>query len=174
MLLNASGMIQLCFRLASDVLEKTHYIIRELTKAYVGFVSCTCESSSSSEPEAAVATGNWGCGAFGGDADLKSLIQMMAALAAGRYVAFFAFGDRKLCDSMDEVHKFLREKEVTVGALLEILLGFGRARNAKYNNLNEHIYNSVLSFEDDAASEGEEKKREDAVKQKGRRVETEL
>jgi hypothetical protein len=164
MLLNASGMIQLCFRLASDVLENTHYIIRELTKAYVGFVSCTCESSSS----------NWGCGAFGGDADLKSLIQMMAALAAGRYVAFFAFGDRKLCDSMDEVHKFLREKEVTVGALLEILLGFGRARNAKYNNLNEHIYNSVLSFEDDAASEGEEKKREDAVKQKGRRVETEL
>jgi hypothetical protein len=133
-------------------------IIRELNKAYVGFVSSTSESSSSSEPEAAVATGNWGCGAFGGDADLKSLIQMMAASAAGRDVAYFAFGDRKLRDSMDEVHKFLREKEVTVGALLEILLGFGRARNAKYNNLNEHIYNSVLSFEDDAASEGEEKK----------------
>ena len=31
------------------------------------------------------ATGNWGCGAFGGDPELKSLMQWVAASYWGRY-----------------------------------------------------------------------------------------
>ena len=34
------------------------------------------------------ATGNWGCGVFGGDARLKSLLQWMASSKAGREVLY--------------------------------------------------------------------------------------
>ena len=39
-----------------------------------------------------VATGNWGCGVFGGNLQLKSLLQWLAASQAGRpYVLYFSF-----------------------------------------------------------------------------------
>jgi hypothetical protein len=44
----------------------------------------------------AVATGNWGCGAFGGDPQLKSIIQWMAISAAGRpAMKYHLYGDRR-------------------------------------------------------------------------------
>uniref|UniRef100_A0A8C0TRB1 poly(ADP-ribose) glycohydrolase n=1 Tax=Canis lupus familiaris TaxID=9615 RepID=A0A8C0TRB1_CANLF len=45
-------------------------IRRELNKAYCGFL----RPGVSSENLSAVATGNWGCGAFGGDARLKGIL----------------------------------------------------------------------------------------------------
>ena len=43
-----------------------------------------------------VATGNWGCGAFGGDPQLKSLIQWMAVSAAGRpAMKYYLYGDKR-------------------------------------------------------------------------------
>ena len=65
----------------------------------------------------AVATGNWGCGAFGGDPYLKSLIQLMAAAEAERDVAYFTFGDRQLAQDIHRMHDYLVENEVTVGDL---------------------------------------------------------
>ncbi|ODM88184.1 Poly(ADP-ribose) glycohydrolase, partial [Orchesella cincta] len=53
-------------------------IDRELHKAYVGFII------SLGEQNIPIATGNWGCGAFNGDAELKFLIQWMAASQAQR------------------------------------------------------------------------------------------
>ena len=35
----------------------------------------------------AVATGNWGCGVFGGNVQLKSLLQLLAASKVGRACA---------------------------------------------------------------------------------------
>ncbi|EDV19228.1 uncharacterized protein TRIADDRAFT_33951, partial [Trichoplax adhaerens] len=57
---------------------------REFMKAYCGFNL----PRSYSGPKYAIATGNWGCGAFGG------LIQMMAAAEAGRPVCYYTFGDK--------------------------------------------------------------------------------
>ena len=57
---------------------------------------------------AAVATGNWGCGAFGGDPHLKSLLQLMAAAANGREVAYFAGGDVELAQDIAEVFRLIR------------------------------------------------------------------
>jgi poly(ADP-ribose) glycohydrolase len=51
-------------------------ILRELNKAYVGFVS-----PSTTFP---IATGNWGCGAFKGNTHLKAIVQLMAAAEVGR------------------------------------------------------------------------------------------
>ena len=53
----------------------------------------------------AVATGNWGCGAFGGDVRLKALLQLMAAAVAGRDVVYFTFTDRELQEDLFTMHR---------------------------------------------------------------------
>ena len=53
----------------------------------------------------AVATGNWGCGAFGGDVRLKALLQLMAAAVSGRDVVYFTFGDRQLQEDLFSMHR---------------------------------------------------------------------
>uniref|UniRef100_A0A3Q4B744 poly(ADP-ribose) glycohydrolase n=1 Tax=Mola mola TaxID=94237 RepID=A0A3Q4B744_MOLML len=110
---------------AIDALKFTHFleqflpekIDRELNKAYCGFF----RSNSKSMHLSAVATGNWGCGAFGGDTRLKALIQLMAAAEAGRDVAYFTFGDAQLMRHVYKMHTFLKDKQVTVGMLYNLL-----------------------------------------------------
>jgi len=67
---------------------------RELNKAYCGF-RCTDDAAAASEP-CTVATGNWGCGAFGGDPAVKFLVQLMAASHAQRPLFYFTFDDLPL------------------------------------------------------------------------------
>ncbi|XP_044069659.1 poly(ADP-ribose) glycohydrolase [Siniperca chuatsi] len=110
---------------AIDALRYRHFLeqflpekmIRELNKAYCGFF----RSNTNSKHLSAVATGNWGCGAFGGDTRLKALIQLMAAAEAGRDVAYFTFGDAQLMKDVHEIHTFLTERHVTVGRLYNLL-----------------------------------------------------
>ncbi|XP_005412616.1 PREDICTED: poly(ADP-ribose) glycohydrolase isoform X1 [Chinchilla lanigera] len=93
---------------------------RELNKAYCGFLRPGVPSESLS----AVATGNWGCGAFGGDARLKALIQILAAAAAERDVAYFTFGDSELMRDIYSMHTFLTERKLTVGEIYKLLLRY--------------------------------------------------
>ncbi|XP_043214606.1 poly(ADP-ribose) glycohydrolase-like isoform X2 [Amphibalanus amphitrite] len=97
-----------------------HFLLREMNKAYVGF------SWAGGGPLPPVATGNWGCGAFNGDPHLKALLQLMAAALAGREVIYLTFGDEMLRDKLLDIHAFLRERNVTVGALHKALLEYGR------------------------------------------------
>lgn len=80
-------------------------------KAYVGF-SWAQDSACS---DVSIATGNWGCGAFQGDCHLKSLLQLLSAAQAKRDVAYFTFGDTKLQESINDMHSFLKNQNVTVG-----------------------------------------------------------
>ncbi|XP_077206685.1 poly(ADP-ribose) glycohydrolase [Paroedura picta] len=95
-------------------------IRRELNKAYCGF------SRPGVPPYhlSAIATGNWGCGAFGGDSRLKALIQIMAAAEAGRDVVYFTFGDAELMRDIYSMHTFLTEKGQTVGDVYRLLLRY--------------------------------------------------
>ncbi|TKS85669.1 Poly(ADP-ribose) glycohydrolase [Collichthys lucidus] len=110
---------------AIDALKFRHFLeqflpekmVRELNKAYCGFF----RSNTNSKHLSAVATGNWGCGAFGGDTRLKALIQLMAAAEAGRDMAYFTFGDAQLMRDVHEIHTFLTERQVTVGRLYSLL-----------------------------------------------------
>ncbi|XP_023597860.1 poly(ADP-ribose) glycohydrolase isoform X7 [Trichechus manatus latirostris] len=95
-------------------------IRRELNKAYCGFV----RPGVSSEHLSAVATGNWGCGAFGGDSRLKALIQILAAAAAERDVVYFTFGDAELMRDIYSMHTFLTERKLTVGEVYKLLLRY--------------------------------------------------
>ena len=62
-------------------------VMREINKAFTGFSKLVHFYSttriSSNSRQVVLATGNWGCGAFRGDVQLKSLIQWIAATEAG-------------------------------------------------------------------------------------------
>lgn len=96
---------------------KPDKINRELNKAYCGFA----RPEEPSENLSAVATGNWGCGVFGGDTRLKALLQMLAAAEAGRDVAYFTFGDVQLMTDVHRMHSFLCQQHATVGELYDLL-----------------------------------------------------
>ncbi|XP_044276274.1 poly(ADP-ribose) glycohydrolase isoform X2 [Varanus komodoensis] len=130
-------------------------IRRELNKAYCGFARPGVPPHHLS----AVATGNWGCGAFGGDARLKALIQILAAAEAGRDIVYFTFGDAELMRDIYSMHTFLIEKGQTVGDIYKLLLRY-------YNEecrccctprpevkLYPFIYNAVESYADSTDDE---------------------
>lgn len=72
------------------------HIWRDVVKAYVGFAYA--DASARAWP---VATGNWGCGVFRGDAELKFLIQWLAASLAQRELVYVLFErDQALHDSI--------------------------------------------------------------------------
>lgn len=88
--------------------------MRRIPQAYVGF---SWDSRRKKEELCAIATGNWGCGAFKGDPQLKSLLQLMASAEVGRNLAYFTFGDAQLRDAIADTRQFLSDNEVTVGKL---------------------------------------------------------
>ncbi|XP_057315737.1 poly(ADP-ribose) glycohydrolase-like [Hydractinia symbiolongicarpus] len=107
---------------------------RELEKAYCGFLD-----TSTSQPSA-IATGNWGCGAFGGDVHLKSLIQLMAAAVAKRDLVYFTFGDEELTKNLQDFHEFLKTSKVTVGLLWNLLVRYGRELKSKQEHIPLYPY----------------------------------
>lgn len=74
-------------------------------------------SSSDISPEdlPAIATGNWGCGAFRGNPKLKVLLQLMAAAVAGRSMVYFTFGDTSLRDNVADMYWHLVQRNMDVG-----------------------------------------------------------
>lgn len=116
-------------------------IVRELNKAFVGFHS-EDESNGCTVQPVAIATGNWGCGAFGGDPYLKVLIQLMAAAECNRDIYYFTFGDETLRDNVFEMYSFLKRNNITVGKLFTILIGYSdvlRSSSGR-NRLNLYSY----------------------------------
>ncbi|NXJ90124.1 PARG glycohydrolase, partial [Corythaixoides concolor] len=126
-------------------------IRRELNKAaYCGF------SRPNVPPQhlSAIATGNWGCGAFGGDSRLKALIQILAAAEAGRDVVYFTFGDVELMRDIYSMHTFLCEKGQTIGDIYRLLLRYynEECRSCSTSGpdvkLYSYLYNTLESYAD--------------------------
>ncbi|XP_017776989.1 PREDICTED: poly(ADP-ribose) glycohydrolase-like isoform X2 [Nicrophorus vespilloides] len=99
-----------------------HHIIRELNKSYAGFHSRLTGSIS------AVATGNWGCGAFGGNVHLKFLIQLMACSASNRDMVYYTFSDPELREKLYDTYMFLAVNQITICKLWRLLCGYNRSK----------------------------------------------
>lgn len=75
------------------------WVLRELNKAYSGFIESDYEEVPKTTMEIEeetgrkVATGKWGCGVFKGNPQLKFIIQWLAASRANRDIVFYSYGD---------------------------------------------------------------------------------
>lgn len=99
-------------------------VLRELNKAFCGFSFATPLDDVAHDRWVPVATGNWGCGAFEGDKELKTLIQWAAASRAGRTIRYYSFhGDGDLAKRQREAASCLVEHGVTVAQLFSVLVG---------------------------------------------------
>ena len=85
---------------------------RELKKCFVGF---------SSVKGRCVGTGAWGCGAFGGDKDVKLAIQVAAASAAGLSKLRYRTGDHCFSSRLTRAMRKWQQDELTVADLIEKL-----------------------------------------------------
>ncbi|RCN39089.1 poly glycohydrolase [Ancylostoma caninum] len=119
---------------ARPVQYRPENIDRELNKAFTGFRSMQ-------RPARPIATGNWGCGVFGGDKELKSLIQMIAAAKVGRDMIYYTFSNEQFERSMNEHYEKLVQKKATVGSIYKALISYRkeRERNPRLK-VFEHVY----------------------------------
>ena len=92
-----------------------HLLARELSKCFTGFQSVR---------GAVVGTGAWGCGAFGGDKDVKLAIQVLAASAAGIESIRYRTGDKELGKRVELMVEWWNKEEFTVAMLVEKLEQF--------------------------------------------------
>ena len=72
-----------CANLQPSYQYFANWITRDTWKAFVAFKGVPSSLKASSQGP--VATGNWGCGAFGGDAQLKALLQLCACLCCAPF-----------------------------------------------------------------------------------------
>ena len=109
-------------------------IKRDIHKAYVGFNLINYEKQNE---EKTIATGNWGCGAFGGNHELKFLQQWIAASLVGvKRLDYYTFGNEKMANCVKYYLK-IKEKYKTAINLLNFL--------EKVNIDNNNIIGSLLS-----------------------------
>lgn len=102
----------------------TDEITAALVAAYTGFAAARAHLPT---PETTVHTGFWGCGAFGGNRALMTMLQVAAAEAAGVNLVFHAFDDAGVTVARDAYaqYKQLRTTVETPPNLIETLYHLG-------------------------------------------------
>lgn len=149
-----------------QVQYRPSFVIRELNKAYAGFRVL----DRSNGVAVGVATGNWGCGAFRGDPRLKSLIQLAVCGYTGRDIAYFTFGDEKLRNDLATMYIFLKENNVTVGELVQVLLHHGSREWSDGSDFFQYIYHNLRAYESETDDETEESADQDVDKKREERT----
>lgn len=101
-------------------------MMRDASKALVGFMDFSSDESElecSKSKYQNVATGNWGCGAFGGNIHVKFLIQWCAVSVSGRSMKYYTFEKEteKIGVMMKGLVQGLTEKNVSVGQLWQVM-----------------------------------------------------
>lgn len=105
-----------CYRFVLLLVSKYNTLI--YFQAWVGVSTYISDEDKSRLMYPGVATGNWGCGAFGGNAHLKSLLQLMACTEAKRPMAYYTFDDIQLKKDFIKMYNMLSKHNITVGKLI--------------------------------------------------------
>ena len=106
-------------------------IMRDIHKAYVGFNLINFETEKNTDKT--IATGNWGCGVFGGNHEQKFIEQWIAASFAGvKKLNYYSFGHENM-KMAAQFYKNIKEK-------------FKKAKEL-YNAINE-LFNSKYYYGD--------------------------
>jgi poly(ADP-ribose) glycohydrolase len=110
-------------------------INREILKLSAGLsLLTTTTTTTHSVQKRELVTGNWGCGAFGGNVQLKSLLQLMCAAEYGvDSVVYFTFGDQRFYDTessgydihpLEFVYERIIKNRMTTKQLYDLLLEY--------------------------------------------------
>ena len=109
-------------------------VLRDLIKAYVGFNLINFDDKDVSKLDKTISSGNWGCGAFGGDYELKFIQQWLAATYAGvEKLYYYTFGRKEMNKVIKNLEKIkslipadlyesITETELIKGEVLDIIL----------------------------------------------------
>ncbi len=72
-----------------------------------------------------IATGNWGCGAFNGNPELKFMIQWMAASHQDRpLMQYHINGNTTQGQSILDISTFLSQRNICVGQIYQVVLDY--------------------------------------------------
>lgn len=138
--------------------HKTNQTIREINKAFAGFqqpyaqpLGNVLETSDADwmyklDPKykRTVATGNWGCGAFGGDPQLKSILQWLAAsYAECPAIVYFTFDDKRV-RALKDVVAFVNEKQYNVGTLTGLMADWCKMVIDKEDEMDDTLFEFIL------------------------------
>jgi len=107
-----------------------HNIIRDLNKCFVAF-SAYPTIEKENEKLSTISTGNWGCGIYGGDQELKSLIQLLVASHCNRNLIFSTFNDENFKKSLIDMHNYLKKKSIKTKQLFMLLISYKNRQNRK-------------------------------------------
>lgn len=119
-------------------------IDRDLDKAYLGFCGIEQELKEYLKTRKfsldlnKISTGNWGCGAFGGDVVLKFVQQVMVANVTGKNMDYSTFGDQRKCVKLRELERKIKEKKVLVRDLYGILVDYW-GKMKKVDNFEKYL-----------------------------------
>ncbi|KAF9403895.1 hypothetical protein BGZ94_004470 [Podila epigama] len=149
-----------------------HFLLREINKAIVGFHPSPVNASewglARPQDEAIavvprpIATGNWGCGAFGGHLQLKFVLQWIAASTVARFttrashttsndVLYYTFGTPGLAQDIEVFVKAVKSKPTPVEPtrLLECIVKYprrsatGEAEKLREKSLLDYLASAV-------------------------------
>ncbi|CAH8320107.1 unnamed protein product [Eruca vesicaria subsp. sativa] len=82
-----------------------------------------------------VATGNWGCGVFGGDPEVKIMLQWLAISQSGRaFMSYYTFGLQAL-QNVNQVIEGISLQEMNVGELWNKLVEYSAERFGRRTTL---------------------------------------
>ncbi|CAF0958469.1 unnamed protein product [Adineta steineri] len=116
---------KLCHVVAMDAIafynRSSQYTIKNMKRELIKAYTCFRVPAALTDPKAGIATGNWGCGAFNGNKQLKAIIQLIAASQAGRPLVYLTFRDQNLVLSFYKVYKYLLDEKATVKDLCTYL-----------------------------------------------------
>ncbi|CAF1865740.1 BnaCnng33150D [Brassica napus] len=130
---------------------KPERLLREINKAFSGYLhqckhqagpppSSAVESSKrwcmdDHEEKIGVATGNWGCGVFGGDPEVKIMLQWLAISQSGRpFMSYYTFGLQAL-QNVNQVIERIGLQEMKVGELWSKLVEYSAERLSRSTRL---------------------------------------
>lgn len=122
-----------------EQLDDGHFF-REINKALAGFDIdvIRCPELQNSRNLARVATGNWGCGVFAGDPQVKFLIQWIVCSIVGKEMVYSHFNDRRI-SALEDVIAAIKKMNLTVFGLYNLITNFRAELDAYHTQIFDYI-----------------------------------
>ena len=100
---------------------KINQMMREIAKSYIGF-SIDNDKHIGHKMEI-ISTGNWGCGIFRGDPQLKAILQWISATLSNRKISYYTFKDPRVAQGkLKKIIQDISNKNITVGQLWNVMI----------------------------------------------------